>query len=57
MEIYLAVQEKREDGNRRGVGCDRREGTLREGVIRMQGIRKQREGNDGEKNWTCYKVR
>ena len=53
MEIYLALQEKR-DGDRRGIECDGGEGTLREGVIRMQGIRRQGEGSDGEKNWTCY---
>ena len=57
MEIYLALQEKREDRDRRRVGCDGGERTLREGVIRRQGIRKQGEGSDGEKNWTCYKVR
>ena len=44
MEIYLALKEKREDGDRRGVGCDGGEGTLREGVIRMQDIRKWEEG-------------
>ena len=41
MEIFPALQEKREVGDKGRVGCDRREGTLREEVIRMQGIRKQ----------------
>ena len=55
--MYLALQEKREDGDKGRVGCDRREGTLREEGIRKQGIRKWGEGSDGEKDWSCYKMR
>ena len=36
--------------------CDGREGSLSEGVIRMQGISGWGDGRDRENNWTCYKV-
>ena len=38
IEIYLALQENRGDGDKRKEGCDRREGRLGEGVIRMRAI-------------------
>ena len=51
IETYLALQEKREERDKGREGCDRREGRLGEGVIRMHGVLGWGEGRDGEKIW------
>ena len=40
VQKFILFYKKREGGNKGRVRCDRREGSLREGVIRMQGIRR-----------------
>ena len=50
MEIYLVLQEKKEDGDRRSVGCDGEEGMLREGGGREVGAQSIRMNGE---NFYC----